>query len=238
MKYVILLLALFLVSCGKNEAPAPAAVTMAASAPDATSEQPQDEKPVKKKKKKKLKNHDAIVDQLSQATVTLNAPHKAKYGVDFPVQLTIQPDIAREVILKSLKVDGDVTSDDIEISRIVEVELFAPDFNVVARAPKRQAVSSSEPTEWIWDLTPTVVGVTDIHVSVMAVVKVDDEKAERLVRAYTHDIKVHVNPQAQVWDLLKKYWQWVFSSILAPLAIWAWKRWKKEREKPAEFPEA
>lgn len=219
--------ALILSACSKKEEPVPAAAPAAMSAPA-----PQFEDrallPKKSKKRRSVQVGDEIFDQMTQASIAFTAPDKAKYGEEFTIRALIQLEVSKEEVKQALRASGVTVASDIEITRIAEVNLYAPGYTVQARAPERQAVSAAAPTEWLWDLTPTKTGPTEIHLSVTAVVKVDGEKTERLIKTYDHKIKVKVNPKVQAIELLTKYWQWIFTTLLAPAGLWIWKRWKKK----------
>lgn len=183
---------------------------------------------------------DTIAQQMSAASIAFNAPDTAKYGEEFTIQAVIQLATDRKQLEKLLREQGQAVSEDIEITRIAEVLIFAPGYEVVARAPQRQAVSASAATEWIWDLTPRKTGDTEIHISVTAVVKVDGEKTERLIKSFDHSIAVKVNPAVQAREIFAEHWQWLFSTLLLPAGIWLWKKKKVRRtrtqNKSGEWP--
>lgn len=222
----LVFLALLLVSCSKRVEDIPAAKSAAAPAPAPIAES---RELYARGRAVDVGIGDSIAQQMSAASIAFNAPDTAKYGEEFTIQAVIQLATDRKQLEKLLREQGQVVSEDIEITRIAEVLIFAPGYEVVARAPQRQAVSASVATEWIWDLTPRKTGDTEIHISVTAVVKVDGEKTERLIKSFDHSIAVKVNPTLQAKELLAKHWQWLFSTLLLPAGIWLWKKKKVRR---------
>ena len=165
---------------------------------------------------------DVISSQLKSATLTFEAPTTANVDDIVHAILRIDPSvIAASTTARSS------TRAVIQVSKILSVTLLAPDFKVLALAPDRQALSETEITEWKWDLSGAPPGKHDIHLSINAIVMVDNDRAERSIKTFESTITVEITPQQWLLAVLKEHMQWIWSTLLLPAGMWLWKRFKK-----------
>lgn len=165
---------------------------------------------------------DVILSQLRSATLTFEAPATANVDDIVHAVLRIDP--------KVVAATGGAQSSTravIQVSKILSVTLLAPDFKVLALAPDRQALSETEITEWKWDLSGAPPGKHDIHLSINAIVTVDNDRAERSIKTFESTVTVEITPQQWLLAMLKEHMQWIWSTLLLPTGMWLWRLFKK-----------
>jgi hypothetical protein len=165
---------------------------------------------------------DLVSSQLKSATMTFEAPTTANVNDTVHAVLRIDPNI---VAISTTTHSS--TRAVIQVSKILNVTLLAPDFKVLALTPDRQALSETEITEWKWDLSGAPPGKHDIHLSINAIVTVDNDRAERSIKTFESTITVEIAPQQRLLAMLKEHMQWIWSTLLLPAGMWLWQLFKK-----------
>jgi len=176
-----------------------------------------------------------VSSQLTTASMAFNVIDKANIEDVIKVQLLINPVKAVEDLKKELTVAGKTTTAQVKISKIVIASLAAPSFKITKITPEQQILIENGTTEWLWKLEPTEVGNHEIEVTITAVIKIDGDSTTHHIRTYDHTIKVEITPKQLVDGWFKAHWEWLFSTLLFPLGIWFYARYrKKKKSKPVE----
>ena len=136
-----------------------------------------------------------------------------------------------EEIAKDITVPGTVISNDIKVSKVISARLVAPTFIITTDIPEQQALAGAEPTIWKWTLKPTIEGKQTIRLAIDAIVIVDGGKAERHIKTFEQTITVDINKPQLITRWLKEYGQWLWTSMLLPLIIWLWRKYRHVPEK-------
>jgi len=167
---------------------------------------------------------DDIIHQLALANMAIVIPPAANIDEKVLVQLLIdtQRDPAADLMTRER-----VTRARVLISKIVNASLVSSGFDVEPITPTRQAISSSQPTVWVWELTPREEGTHSIHVSLNAIVTVGDDKAERSIRTFDHEVDVTITTTQWVVRFFHNHWEWLFGTILIPIIGVAWARYRR-----------
>lgn len=169
------------------------------------------------------RNTDEILKQLKTASMVFIVPDHANIKDTITVQLLIDPSKSLDEIVESVTVNGVKTTKRIQISKIVEATLTAPDFKIDAVTPEQQAITSTQPTEWLWKLTPESAGSHEVSLSVVAIVDVGDKSAMHHIKTYEQNVIVDIKATQMISSWVEKYWQWLFSTLIIPLAVWFYK---------------
>lgn len=173
---------------------------------------------------------DDVMIQLSQAAIAFNVPDKT-INIDetFDIQLVIDPSKTAAELAKTITESGVVISNTITISKIVEVQIVAPKFTITTTTPDKQAIATTAPTTWEWTLKPNEAGKQTIKVSVNAIVLVGGKKAPRHISTFEQYITVNITTDQILVRWFKQYWQWLFTALLIPLAVYGWKSYRSGR---------
>lgn len=178
----------------------------------------------------KAEHADAVLEQLTLAGIAFVIPESANIEDAISAQLLIDINKTEAELADALTVEGQQFTGKVAISKIVVAELHAPDFEVTQITPAQQAISETQPTEWLWTLTPKSVGTHSIYLTINAVVSVDDIKVERSIKTFAKTVKIEITRKQVVYAWISDNWEWAWSTLLVPLAAWLWSRRKKQRK--------
>lgn len=173
--------------------------------------------------KREIDKTDAILEQLESASMVFTIPDHANIKDTITVQLLIDPSKSLTEITEMVTINGVKTTKRIKVSKIIQANLTAPDFNIDAVTPEEQALTTTEPTEWLWKLTPETSGSHDVTVSVIAIVDIGDKSAMHHIKTYEQSVIIDIKASQLITDWFKKYWQWLFSTLIIPFAVWFYK---------------
>lgn len=257
MKYAILfLVSLILAACGAGKEEAPGQLPERAAAPPpapAKSVRPEDSKRAKQerellvlKKEQELRTGpaagsgprasapeskkpmlDMIAGQLSRAATVFTVPEQANVQDNIRAELLIDPSKTTEELANLAGVAGRQLREDVPISKVVVARLTAADIKVTPETPEKQAISQFEPTTWRWILEPSSTGRHELHLSISAVITVENERVDRHIKTLDRIIVIEITPGQVVLGWLGKNWQWLWGAVLVPIALWFWRRRKK-----------
>lgn len=179
---------------------------------------------------------DNVMAQLSTASFGYSWPDVVNVEERFPVRLMVNPSMTAAQIRDELS-GAEAAVGEVRISRVLIARLSAPDFEVEALAPERQAVDAFETTEWEWMLTPLDAGPDkEIAMTIIAVVEVGPDRVERRIKTYEGLIRVDVTRRQQLVALVQQHWQWAFSALLVPAGAWLFAKWRRRRTDKKEPP--
>lgn len=171
---------------------------------------------------------DVILDQLSTpAAAAFSVPTSANIKEEITAQLVVDPNKTIDDAVKQLTVKGQIVKEQIKISKVVTAKLVAPNFTVTAIEEEQQAISETAPTIWHWTLVPKTTGPHPVHVTIDAIVTVNDKEKTRTVRVFDQMVDIRIKPQQLIMEFFKQYWQWIVSTLIIPLGVWFWKSKQK-----------
>jgi len=104
-------------------------------------------------------------------------------------------------------------------------------FTIQALTPELQAVSSRQITRWNWEVTPTERGRQTLHLTLSAHIDVAERDTPLVVRTFQREILVDVTVRQRIVGFIKDNWQWLWTAIVVPIAVYLWKHRKKRAEK-------
>jgi len=185
---------------------------------------------------------DQALDRLTAGRITYDPPRNMKVGVATSIQVRIiglasTTQAALQQAEQKLKAGLErpaLASQPLRVSTTMKVVLSGkPDeFRVEhdgSDSPDEQLVGTRESTEWRWNVTPLKAGTRKLHLSAVAIVKLDGAEKEKQFAVYDTDIDVHVN----IIQFTTDHWKEISSAASATgvggwLAAW----WKRRRKQP------
>lgn len=175
---------------------------------------------------------DDVVSQLSAASFAYSWPDRVNVEESFNVSLGVNPTMTAQQVRDEIG-GSDAAIGRVQISKILIAKLAAPDFKIHPITPERQAIDLSQTTQWKWKLQPIRAGADrEINLTIIAVVQVGDEKAERYVETFDGVITVDVTTKQRVEKFVQDHWQWGFSALLVPLGAMLIAWWRRRKKKP------
>lgn len=171
---------------------------------------------------------DLIVKQLHLSSIAFNIPDTANVKDHIDIQLLIDPAKTEEELsaLLTSKLSRQHTT--VLISKVVTAKIIAPEFVVINITEETQAIIDSIPTEWRWNLTPKSYGTFEIHLTISAIIKVDDDSVDHSIKTFDKTMIINITPwqMIKMWVTDDNHFQWIWSALLLPILPWIIKKLK------------
>ena len=163
--------------------------------------------------------------------IAVNHPEKMKVRRADTVRVRISRNEAAD-LSKGLPSEGHETEHDvIPVSTSMKVELFGdPYFDIKPLDATEQLITNKGFSEWSFTVIPLKSGRLPLHVRVTAIVRAAGMEETKDFPVKDEIIQVQVAPLAAVGAFVSKNWQWLWSTILVPIALWLWNRRRKNKQ--------
>jgi hypothetical protein len=166
---------------------------------------------------------DRLLEGLQSANIAFNAPETLGYGRTFVIKLELSANKTPEELAGIIHEPGPTETATVKISNEMDARLTGEQFEIKAVRPERQAVSANG-TEWSWDIKPRELGRQKLHLTLDAVLKIDNHESTYTLKTFDKTIGVNV-----VWPdtwlvFFGKYWQWIVTTIVIPFVVWLGKK--------------
>ena len=182
-------------------------------------------RPINKKIQVSLEqNHDKILDQLTIANIAFNIPTKRNIEDQFVVQLMVDLNKSTQELVQLIN-KPEVVVNTARVSKIVTAALIAPTFKVIKITSEEQVITT-ETTVWEWELIPTKVGPQEIKLTIDALINVDNTHATKHIKTFEQTIIIDITHKQLLMQYINQYGQWVWTTLLLPLLMWSWKKYK------------
>ncbi len=177
---------------------------------------------------------DRLLQQMPTGNITYNVPPTMVQGEPHQIHLLMSPSQSLEDLKKQLqnRVQGNESLEgaQIKIAERMQASLTGPDFDIAPGEPQVQPVSSVEPTEWQWTVTPKKAGLLELRLDLYALLILKDgPPIPRKIRTFDKTIKVRVTPLQLVSGFVQGNWQWLWAAVLVPFVGWLWTKRKKHK---------
>ena len=169
-----------------------------------------------------LAQDSAQIDALVQGSAAVSAPDKGRVGESFIAYLRVSPD-KLATVLAQLKADHPEDAvqkgQGIRLTPRMTATASGEGLAVSPKEGQVQAVSSTETTEWQWQVTPTTSGVHTLTVTLTGSLNVQGQDTPRNFLAANQTIEVPVS----IPSFFQQNWQWLVSTLALPAigALWA-----------------
>jgi hypothetical protein len=173
-----------------------------------------------------------VMDALPEGEIAFHHPQVMQLRRQEGVQIRISQDLKQD-IARGLSSLGVTDRDQLRISASMKVRLSGdPNFDVRPLSDEEQLVAKDGYTEWSFIVTPLKSGKWPLHLVVTAVVR-SPGGTEKYKDYPVKDevIEVRVSTFGAVGFFVEDNWQWLWTAILIPLAVWGWKIRAKARKR-------
>jgi hypothetical protein len=167
---------------------------------------------------------DRVLSTLPTGSVAFNAPETLTEGESAEIELLLSLQLSIERLKEQIAEAGEREGERVRITDEMEATLAGVGFEIEAITPERQAVSLRDVTQWKWEVEPTRTGVLRLHVTLTGFVDVAGERRPRAIRTFERTLVVRVTWRARVTGFVSDNWQWLWTAILVPLAVWVIRR--------------
>ncbi len=109
----------------------------------------------------------------------------------------------------------------------MKVHLSGEDFKIMPLNEEEQFIEEKGFTEWAWEVTPQKSGTMKLHLQVTLRIRLPFGEEKKDYPVIDREIYVQINPIYSIKSFAVKYWQWIASTLILPLAVWVWKIYSK-----------
>lgn len=166
---------------------------------------------------------DRLLEGLQSANIAFNAPETLGYGRTSVIKLELSANKTPEELAGTIHEPGPTETATIKISNEMDARLTGEQFEIKAVRPERQAVSANG-TEWSWDIRPRELGPQKLHLTLDAVLKIDNHESTYTLKTFDKTIGVNVVWPETFFTFVGKYWQWILTTIVIPFVVWIGKK--------------
>jgi hypothetical protein len=184
---------------------------------------------------------DNFLQSLPLGSVAFHVPTTMHVDEAYIVHFVVSGGKTTEELQQGLrqKLEGnpEVAGGQAQISPRMKATLTGHNFEIDPITPETQPVGMQSETEWRWAVTPKRGGKQSLHLTLDAIVLLWGDATPRAIRTFDNNIEVQVSWQRRAGDFLKNNWQWLWSVVVVPLALWLWPKLqsRKRRHPTAGF---
>ena len=179
---------------------------------------------------------DQILRELNWGNIAFNAPSTMQYAQAQSVELLLSPSLSAEDLQAKLHQNVGAESAHVHVSNRMEAQLTGTGFTIQALRPDLQAVTSEQVTRWKWEVTPTERGRQTLHLTLSAHIEVAGRDTPLVVRTFHREIQVNITVPQRLSGFIQNNWQWLWATLVVPIAGYLWQRRKKRGAKPKAKP--
>lgn len=174
---------------------------------------------------------DDILSSLEWGSLAFSAPERLRFEESSVVRALLSPKQTESELTEQLRSKlqqmprkQQIESATVRVSNRMRADLSGPGFDIQPITPNVQAVRYQSPTSWDWSVVPVQSGSQTLYLTVSALVEVSGEPTPITLKTYERQILIVITPRQRVTDFVSKNWQWLWATLLAPAAVYAWKR--------------
>jgi hypothetical protein len=172
---------------------------------------------------------DELLEKMEFGAIAFNVPTNINIDSSHQIQLKLSIAETIETLKQSITDEGRKYGATIKVSDRMEARLSGYMFEITAISDEVQAVSKSEQTLWKWEIHPKKEGKHKLHLTLTALLEVDGYSTPRTIRTFDRLIEIDVSFTQKIRLFFNNNWQWLWATILVPIAGWLWKRSKKTK---------
>ena len=169
---------------------------------------------------------DRILETMEWGNIAFNAPATMKLEDTARIQLLLGLKNSIEQLSQMVEAEGAKEGARVKVSNYMEARLSGSGFQITAITPEVQAITSSDVTEWKWEVEAVRPRSQHLHLTLSAIFNVEGTSATRTIRTFDKTIEVTVTWPQRISSFLANNWQWLWATLLVPVAGWLWKRRK------------
>lgn len=173
---------------------------------------------------------DDVLQDLPVGNVAFNSPNTMTLKKIYPIYVLLSPEKSIEELQRDLqrRIEDHQLFEgaQIRIASEMEARLTGQNFEITAVAPESQAISGQEQTEWQWDVKPKEEGTQELHLTLSAILYVNDRAIPRAIRTFDKKITVQVTLGQRIGAFIRDNWDKIWKVLLVPLALLIWKNWR------------
>ena len=156
-----------------------------------------------------------------------------RLGETYPIHLLLSPRKSVQELQQELQTathEGTVQGAQISIAPEMEARLTGQGFEITAVTPERQTVSAETNTDWQWDVTPKKEGTGELHLTLSAILTLNNGSIPHAIQTFDRQITVQVTWGQRLSGFVTSNWQWLWAVIVVPVGGWLWSKRRPARK--------
>jgi hypothetical protein len=184
---------------------------------------------------------DEIRSRMAEGSIAYNLPPSMRLHETQTITLLLSPKEASGRLAERIREEGaagDIKEGTLKVAEQMQAVLSGDGFQIDPIPPDTVPISWEEPTQWRWDVRPLRGGDLVLHVTLYAIVNLDDGQGPRPYRLRTHSqpYTVHVPwGDGAVATFFKTNWKWLWLTMLVPGVALLWNRKRAKRRAAARW---
>jgi hypothetical protein len=195
--------------------------------PRATATQPPSLRPEPDPRAEVFGHVDRLLDEQPLASVAFNTPNSLRLHESAEIELLLSLQESIEELEAQVAQVGEREGARVRITPEMEAELTGLDFEIEPITPQRQLVGQRDVTRWRWQVRPIKTGDLRLHLTLTAFVQVAGETRPRSIRTFDRTLIVNVTWTERVASFLEANWQWLWTAVLVPIALWGLQSYRR-----------
>lgn len=183
-------------------------------------------------------------DNYSTGTIAYSYPNEMQVGNVYQIKLRLTKQIGTQTnqllilgernipIITDTTTKSTVTLENIRVGNVMSAQLIAQQdyFDIIQLNTEKQAIEKESYTEWTWNVYPIKGGETFLRLIIKLKIETNGQLYYRDIIVFDKNIQVKSNAKFSIKKWLSKYWQWLITTIIIPILIYAYKKRKKNKE--------
>ena len=166
---------------------------------------------------------DKILEKMANANIAFNAPQSMSLEGTANIQLKLSLNTDINKLKRLIEAEGIKEGFSVKVAERMEARLSGQGFAITAITPEVQAISRNEITTWSWEVKPMSKGKQYLHMTLSALIGIDGNSTPRSIRTFSKVVNVEVTQAQQLESFVSQNWQWLWATLLVPIAGWVWK---------------
>jgi hypothetical protein len=166
---------------------------------------------------------DKLLESMSNGNIAFNAPQSMILEDTDTIQLKLGLNAKISDLKRLIESEGAKEGFKIKVAERMEARLSGQNFAITAITPEVQAISRNEITSWSWEVKPKTKGKQYLHLTLTALISISGNSTPRTLRTFSKAVNVDVTQSQQLESFVSQNWQWLWATLLVPIAGWVWK---------------
>lgn len=172
---------------------------------------------------------DRALAELREASIAFHAPTELELDEEATVRLVLSIERSIEELEEEIDELGETHGATIRVSDVMIADLSGLGFAIEEITQPTQVVAGEGITDWRWNVAPTETGSRRLHLTLSALITVNGSERPYTIRTFEAELTVRVSWPERLGGFVEENWQWLWTAILVPLALLAWRYWTTRR---------
>ena len=168
---------------------------------------------------------DRKLASLPLANIAFNTPETIPMGEAAVIELMVSLHETEEKLRQAIRAAGPVETARVKVSPLLEASLAGPGFNIELVTPQQQLLSSTQRTQWRWNIEPTKSEFLELTLTLSAHLTVDGQQSTRAIQTFERTIAVDVPISYRVSHFVSANQQWLITVLILPIIGWFYRRY-------------